>query len=65
MIKRLDPDMEAGDRPEFEIEITREMIEAGVFALHDAMGFQLDGPPSDGVIEVFRAMLPLVPECRS
>ena len=33
MTKRLEPDMSAGDRPVLEIEITKEMLDAGADAM--------------------------------
>ena len=36
--------------------VTHEMIEAGIRALHESIGFQHEGDPEEAVIEVFRAM---------
>jgi hypothetical protein len=48
----------ATDPTECDVTITPEMIDAGVSALYNVMGYSLElGSPEAGVDAVFRAML--------
>ncbi len=54
--------MNRNDRPvPTEIEITPEMIQAGVASLHDWIGYQYQGDARPAVAAIFTAMLGLVP----
>lgn len=57
MTKQTDFAKGAGDRSGLEIEVTGEMIEAGVEALYGEMGYQLDGNVAEGVRAVLTAAL--------
>ena len=43
--------------PEYEIELTSSMIDAGVEALHAGIGYQYNGEANKVVRSVFQAML--------
>ena len=40
-----------------EIVVTEAMVQAGVSALWDSMGYSLTGDPAEGVKSVFEAMM--------
>jgi hypothetical protein len=44
------------ERADHNIEVSAEMVEAGVKALYEAIGYQFNGDPRETVEHVFRQM---------